>query len=271
MAERRMFSKSLTDSDAFLDMPVSAQMLYFHLAMHADDDGFVNSPRKIQRMISANDDDMRILLMRQFIIAFESGVIVIRHWRLHNYIRKDRHISTTYTSEFSTLKCDENGIYICESNAGAAACIQTVNQMTTDCQPNGSIGKDSIDKDSIGEYSIGEYRIGEYRIGECEGETVAVLPEAKDDRTHAENEKPKAKRFVKPTAEEIKAYCEQANISVDAERFFDYYEANGWKVGKNPMRDWKAAVRTWEKRDDTYRGKQSGDAFAEALRRELER
>lgn len=246
MAERRMFAKSLTDSDAFLDMPVSAQMLYFHLAMHADDDGFVNSPRKIQRMIGANDDDMRILLLRQFIIAFDSGIIVIRHWRLHNYIRKDRHVSTTYTSEFSALKCDENGIYSCENTAD---CLPTGNQVSTACQPNVSIGKDSI-----GKYSIVEYRKGEY-----EGETVAVLPLAKDDR-HKTKEIPKAKRFEKPTVDEIRAYCAQNNICIDAERFFDYYEANGWRVGKNPMKDWKAAVRTWTR--NSYGGNSKAKSIA---------
>ena len=90
MAERRMFSKTIIDSDAFLDMPLSAQSLYFHLSMRADDEGFINNPKKIQRMIGASDDDAKILVMKHFIIPFDSGIVVIRHWMIHNYIQKDR-------------------------------------------------------------------------------------------------------------------------------------------------------------------------------------
>ena len=104
MAERRMFAKMLIDSDSFLDMPPTAQNLYFHLSMRADDDGFVNSPRKIQRMVSAADDDLKLLLAKGYIIAFESGVIVIKHWKMHNYIQKDRYKPTIYQHEKSLLE-----------------------------------------------------------------------------------------------------------------------------------------------------------------------
>ena len=90
MAERRMFSKSIIDSDVFLDMPLSTQALYFHLAMRADDEGFVNNPKKIQKMIGASDDDIRILVMKRYVLTFESGIIVIKHWKIHNYIQSDR-------------------------------------------------------------------------------------------------------------------------------------------------------------------------------------
>ena len=103
MAERRMFSKTIIDSDAFLDMPLSAQSLYFHLSMRADDDGFINNPRKIQRMIGAADDDLRILTMRKFIIPFETGIVVIKHWKIHNYIQKDRYKPTVYQEELAAL------------------------------------------------------------------------------------------------------------------------------------------------------------------------
>ncbi|MDD4279935.1 MAG: replisome organizer, partial [Candidatus Sumerlaeales bacterium] len=111
MAQRRMFSKQIIDSDAFLDMGASAQSLYFHLAMRADDDGFVNNPKKIQRMIGAADDDLKILIAKRFVIMFESGVIVIKHWRMHNYIRADRYNETAYIDEKSQLKIKENGSY----------------------------------------------------------------------------------------------------------------------------------------------------------------
>lgn len=123
MADRRMFSKTIIDSDTFLDMPLSAQALYFHLSMRADDDGFINNPKKIQRMIGASDDDCRLLIMKQLIIAFDSGVIVIKHWRLHNYIQKDRYKPTLYQNEKSTLELDESKVY--------TKCIQDVSNMDT--------------------------------------------------------------------------------------------------------------------------------------------
>ena len=133
MAERRMFAKTIVLSDAFLDMPLSARCLYFTLGMLADDDGFINSPRSIMRQCGASDDDMRILLARKFVIAFESGVIVIKHWRINNYLRNDRYKETVYTEEYKQLTTEKNGAY------------------TLGIPSNGipSIGKVSIGKDSI--------------------------------------------------------------------------------------------------------------------------
>ena len=126
MAERRMFAKAIIDSDAFIDMPISARLLYYDLAMRADDDGFVNSPKKIMRMIGATNDDMNILLMRRFVIAFESGVVVIKHWRIHNYIQKDRYKPTKYEEERAKLTVKENGAYTLDT-----PCIQSVSTSDT--------------------------------------------------------------------------------------------------------------------------------------------
>lgn len=112
MAEKRMFSKSLIDSDLFLDMPMSAQVLYFHLAMRADDDGFINNPKKIQRMIGSNEDDLKLLIIKGFVIAFDTGVMVIRHWRLHNHIQKDRYKPTLHQEEMAQLVQGDNKEYI---------------------------------------------------------------------------------------------------------------------------------------------------------------
>ena len=149
MAERRMFTMKIVDSDAFLDMPLSTHALYFHLSMRADDDGFVNNPRKIQRMIGASDDDLRLLLAKRFILGFENGVVVIKHWRMHNLLRKDRYNPTQYIEEKSTLEIKEDGAYTEKGE---------VDYLATTWQPNGnqmatqvSIGKDRIVKDSIGE------------------------------------------------------------------------------------------------------------------------
>lgn len=111
MAERRMFAKTIIDSDAFLDMPLSTQALYFHLSMRADDEGFINNPKKIQRMVGSSEDDLKLLTAKRFILAFDSGVIVIKHWKLHNYIRSDRFKPTMYLEEKSRLITKENKAY----------------------------------------------------------------------------------------------------------------------------------------------------------------
>lgn len=142
MAERRMFAKTIIDSDAFLDMPLSAQALYFHLSMRADDEGFVNNPKKIQRMVGASDDDCKLLVLKRFILTFESGVIVIKHWKIHNYIRNDRFKETVYVKEKSMLSLNENNAYTEMDTIGIPSGRQVVDQMETQVR----IGKDSIGK-----------------------------------------------------------------------------------------------------------------------------
>jgi hypothetical protein len=111
MAERRMFAKTIIDSDAFLDMPCSTQSLYFHLSMRADDDGFINNAKKIQRMIGCADDDLKILMAKNFVIPFESGVCVIKHWKIHNLIQKDRYKPSVYIDEKAKLSLKDNNVY----------------------------------------------------------------------------------------------------------------------------------------------------------------
>lgn len=148
MARKRMFDLEVVDTDLFLEMPQSTQNLYFHLGMRADDDGFVSNPKKIIRTIGANEDDLKILFSKQFIIPFESGVVVIRHWKLNNFLRKDRHTNTIYLDEKKLLTEDENGVYNLNIEDGQLV----VNQMTTAGQP--SIEENSIEKYSIEESSI---------------------------------------------------------------------------------------------------------------------
>src|SRR5574344_93225 len=121
MAERRMFAKTIIDSDAFLDMPMSTQALYFHLSMRADDDGFINNPKRIQRMIGASDDDLKLLIAKAFIIVFDSGVVVIKHWKIHNYIQSDRYKPTVYAEEKAQLDVKKNKAYTLNDE-----CIQNV-------------------------------------------------------------------------------------------------------------------------------------------------
>ena len=171
MAERRMFAKTIIDSDAFLDMPVTARLLYYDLAMRADDDGFINSPKKIMRMIGASQDDLSILILRKFIIPFENGVVVIKHWRIHNYIRKDTYHDTTYYEEKARLELDENKAYrLITDDRG-----RNVDEPLTQVR----LGKDSIGKDSIGEdkdthsekHIYGEYK--HVRLKDTEYEKLA--------------------------------------------------------------------------------------------------
>lgn len=142
MAERRMFAKTIIDSDAFLTMPASSQNLYFHLGMRADDDGVVNNPRTIMRLVGAHEDDMNILISKKFVIVLQDSLIVIKHWKINNYIRSDRYVQSKYKEEISCLSLDENNAYSVNNN-----------QVTTTCQPAGiptvSTGKVSIGKDSI--------------------------------------------------------------------------------------------------------------------------
>ena len=216
MAERRMFAKSIVLSDAFLDMPMSARCLYFTLSMFADDDGFVGSPKAIMRQCGASQDDISVLIQKRFILGFESGVIAIKHWRMNNYLRNDRHHSTTYLEELSTLQLDEKNAYIEKENVVG---IPLVYQRYTE----DSKVKFSLDKCS--------------RV-ECNLEDTAT------DFDDKENP------FTPPTIEEVKAYCKERNNNIDAEQFVDFYQSKGWMVGKDKMKDWKASIRTWEKRMD---------------------
>lgn len=204
MAERRMFAKTIIDSDAFIDMPVTARLLYYDLGMRADDDGFVNSPKKIMRMVGASQDDLAILISKKFIIPFDSGVVVIKHWRIHNYIRQDRKHNTKYEKEMSQITIKENGAYT----------------LTDKCQADVSqlVGSRST------EVSLGKVRQG------------------------------KDRKNIPPSLEEVTAYCNERHNNVDPQQFIDFYESKGWYVGKTKMKDWKACVRTWEKRKEQGAG-----------------
>ena len=137
MAEKRMFAKTIIDSDAFCDMPLSTQALYFHLSMRADDDGFLNSAKKIQRMVGCSDDDMRILIAKRFIITFESGVIVIKHWRINNYIRVDRYKPTMYEKEKALLYVKPNGAYTLNADSGVPLATISVTKLLPSGIPDG--------------------------------------------------------------------------------------------------------------------------------------
>lgn len=144
MAEKRMFAKTIIDSDAFLDLSSSARLLYYDLGMRADDDGVVNSPKKIMRMTGASDKDMTQLFESKFVIPFETGIVIIKHWKVNNYLRKDRYRPSPYTKELQRLVTDDNGVYRLSSGIpdGIPDGIPEVDSGLTQY----SIDKNSIDK-----------------------------------------------------------------------------------------------------------------------------
>jgi hypothetical protein len=145
MADKRMFSKQIVDSDAFLEMPLSTQALYFHLSMRADDDGFLNNAAKIRKIIGASEDDLKLLILKKFVIDFDDGIIVIKHWRINNYLRTDRYRETVYLEEKSMLEVNQNGSYSLKKDFGIPDGNQVVYQPDTQYR----IVENSIDKNSI--------------------------------------------------------------------------------------------------------------------------
>ena len=146
MADRRMISKKITDTDAFLDMPLSSQALYFHFIQNADDDGFLGSPNSIIRKIGANKNDYDILVGKRFVIPFETGICVIKHWHIHNYIQNDRYTPTTYSDEMAELELKDNKAYTLKIEQNLENVSSLYPQYSID---KDKLGKDSIDKDNI--------------------------------------------------------------------------------------------------------------------------
>ena len=144
MAEKRMFAKKVINSDVFMSMPLSTQALYFHLNMNADDEGFIDNPKTIMRMVGAVEDDLNLLLLKKYVIGWDSGIVVIRHWLINNTIRKERIRDTIYIKEKNTLFIENNKAYTLD-NALGKPLLDNVSQMSAKCQH-------SIDKSSLGEY-----------------------------------------------------------------------------------------------------------------------
>ena len=141
MAQRRMFNKTITNADNFLEMPQTSQNLYFHLSMNADDDGFVDNWKSIMRMTGNKEDDLKVLIAKQYIIPFDSGVIVIRHWRLNNYLQKDRLIPTNYQNELAQLSLENGNVYNLDTK-----CIHSIDKYSID--KNSIEKKESIKKEN---------------------------------------------------------------------------------------------------------------------------
>ena len=267
MAERRMFAKTIVDSDMFIDMPMSARLLYYDLAMRADDDGFVNSPKKIMRFVGASMDDMNVLIAKQFIIPFESGVVVIKHWKIHNYIQKDRYKATSYQAEKESLTL-KNGTYYTDDLPDVSnldtECIQDVYSLDTQDR----LGKDRLGKDRL-ELGKDRLELGKNRVRDRDRERQelesAHAPENlpleiaenknnknnENDFNNSDNKKPTRHKYgtyknVFLTDEDVEKLKTEFpdDWQNRIERLSEYIASSG-KTYKNHL----ATIRVWAKKD----------------------
>lgn len=241
MAERRMFTKKVTDGDAFIEMSSAAQALYFHLNQGADDDGFNNQISIAMMKAHASTDDLKILMAKNFVIRFENGVIVIKHWRMHNTIRKDRYTPTNFQEELKQLGLKENGSYTWLPSG-----CQTVAKRL----PQDSIGKESIDEFSVVEDSIGEVK-------------TSPTPKAPRHKYGAyENVLLTDQDYQKLKEEFPHDHTERI------ERLSEYIASTG-KTYKNHL----ATIRAWARKDQekvATTKKESSNPFLDLLREESE-
>ena len=237
MAERRMFAKTIVTSDAFLDMPASTRCLYFLLGMVADDDGFVNNPKSIMRQAGSTTDDMNLLIAKRFILTFKSGVVVIKHWCIHNTIQKDRYKETKYLDEKSTLLLDENKAYTEASQDLYPECIQGVSNTDTQVR---------LGKDRLGQVSIGE-----------DIEEAAPPKATRHKYGLYEN--------VLLTDEELSKLKEEfpTDWSVRIERLSEYMASTGKKY-----KNFLATIRNWARKDIPQSQGKGGNIFLEIAQEE---
>lgn len=211
MARKRMFSLDVVDSDLFLDMPKTSQLLYYNLGMRADDDGFIGNPKRLLRMLGADEDDLKLLVAKGFVILFESGIIVITHWKQNNYIAKDRRKETIHKTEKRLLNIDENGVYFLKQSE----CKQDVYGSVYNLDTQYSIDKSSIDKYSSCCSNSNIYNNNIYI----------------------------------PKKEHIKNYINNNNYTFDPEYFYNYYSSRNWYIGNTPIENFdqlKSIMDNWQ-------------------------
>lgn len=235
MASKRMFNTKIVCSDSFLELSATAQALYFQIAMKCDDDGFCNTPRMIARMCGANEaEDLKMLIDRKFLLEFSSGVVVLKHWFVNNYIRKERHTRTLHQREFNQLYIDDDNVYHFGSGDKSA---ENVRQNAGICQPNAEnmapqyrLGESSIEENSIEEISKGKGIALLESSGTCEAQKEV-----------SENEPPTFDNVLIYFSTEL--HCQN---SKEILKFYNWYNSRGWtdKAG-NPVTDWKSKARLW--------------------------
>ena len=205
-----MFSLDIVDSDTFLDLPISSQALYFHLGMRADDRGYVAKARAVIKMIGASVGDLEALVNKKFVLLRDNGLILIKGWRINNYVQPTRMVETTYTEDLMKLFYDENNSYTEKptNNPVLNSCQQIVDKLAT---------QDSIGKNSIGYLDTQESQKME------EDEVLNI-----------------------PTLEEIDSFVKENNYKVNPKKFFLHYNAQNWKIGERPIKNWKSVLKAWE-------------------------
>ena len=253
MAKKRMFTMQIVDSDAFLDMPLSAQCLYFHFNMRADDDGFIGNPKKIMRIIGAKDDDLKILLAKRFLLDLDNGIIVIKHWWMHNTLAKDRYHETAYLDEKSKLRIKENKAYtLCadgipltscniSDNKMITECKQIDNKMLTECLQNDNTDIDidiDIDKDLGLVQDLDKEKDKDLNLSFCSEQTSCSEPDVPKDITISlilnDNS------LWTPTQEDIQEYSKlYPNVDVISE----LRRMRGWCIGNPKKRKTKNGIK----------------------------
>lgn len=216
MASRRMFAKVITNSDDFLALPAMSQLLYFHLSMNADDDGFINNYRSVMRNIQASEDDLQALFDNYFAYRFENKVIVMLDWLVNNLIRKNRYTATQFVKELSQLEITENKRYKVNGSTKDSHCTTIVQPKDVQCT---AVGFPSTVQYSTGKDSIGKVR----------------------------RESPQADGA--PTIEQIRTFCNEQGITIDIDIFYNHYASIGWIVSGKPVKSWQALVRRWFAQD----------------------
>lgn len=234
MANRRMISRDIMTSDAFLTLPIAAQALYAQIVLDADDRGFCDSPVRLMRMIGAEREDLDALISKRFLLAFDSGVVCVKHWEMTNAIQPSRRVETRYVTELESLELKSNGAYtekrkpeINPSTSGVHECRQNADKVPTSCQQ---------DADSLST----QYRLGKDRLGQ-----VSVYPSVTSLEGGAEIEN-SSEIAERPTEDEVRTYFECNLPRIDYLAFFLHYAERGWVDAKgNPIVDWKSAARKW--------------------------
>ena len=279
MAQKRMFRLDVLETDAFTEMPLTTQALYFWLGLKADDDGFIGNPNMVTRNVGASADDLKLLIAKRFLIQFADGVVVVKHWRMHNTLSANRYKETKYLEDKSILLLKDNKAYslhsgkpIDDSHQIATGSRQSekdeqktsnrraIDEQKTNTDKDIDIDKD-LDKDK--DTYIPPF-IPPIQGEESENEPQIVKPKRKYTR----------KQFVPPTLGEIQEYISTMNLNVDPQAFYDYFtapdsEGRTWidSEGK-PVRNWKQKIQTWSRKSGRTRPqkKNVADNFQEALR-----
>lgn len=247
MAQRRMFSKNVVEMDRFVRMPATAQALYFHLGMNADDDGFVGNPSMVARSVGMRDEDLITLMTAGYIYAFDSGVVVIVDWTTNNQIRRDRYTPTVFKGEFAEFQQRQLPAM---STSVATTWQPNGNQMSTNLATNWQPDVNQSGNQMATTWQPPDNHPAPPVLGIGSDSVLDTPPSLKEAKTASLREAPpEKKRFVPPTPEEVREYARSKGLDIDADAFCDHYISNGWYVGRVKMKDWQKAVNNWCRHD----------------------